>query len=161
MPEEIDRALERETQKPRPQPPVRVTSLADIMRIVGEFAPAPTDEEAQTITSLRVYDEDAKREVEHRLSTTTKAITKRAAILDGLRNVTRRNVELPPVEIILVNGKAMPIKQPTVGIGGGVDALIRRWFDAERDGNLIKWNIGGVTYLYDVEQHRLIKRTNA
>lgn len=170
MSEAFDKALEREARRYRPEQlfrDVTATSVADVVILVAEFAPAKVPNVIME-TTMEAADHGGSRLVNYKVTAEVPAVTRRQMLLDGL-TVVKRHLDAEQGmtkrrEAIVVNG--VEITAAAVAIADrqfAVDKLIRRWFGARRDGIYVRWDLRDGAYFYDVWTHKLFKQptTNA
>lgn len=164
---ELERALARDARRIDPKvatKPVEVRTLADIQRIVQEFAPGVEKDgrPLELSTTMTGEGEDGKVET-YRVSTFTQTKSRRTMLIEGMDVIARHQKMIDdsrdnsiPIE---VNG--VPMSPPTLPIQNmisHVDPMIRRWMGGRRIGLKITWDIqDGYVYLYDIYAHKLTR----
>lgn len=158
--EEMDRQAMSLDGKVFDPPPVRC--LNDIRRLLNDLDPRISIAQSTTISSEMKAEDEGGRQVTYRVSARADSHSKRAIVLKGMQFIKdrialeeRRRAAAQPV---LVNGREM--LPPTLAAADGitwVDPLIKRWFNAERDGLYLAWTVKEGRYLYDVFDHRLFR----
>ena len=132
--------------------PVTVTCLADIQRVIADYAPGASKDDQRVTVSTTMQAEGEGGIATYAVSAATTVKSRRAMLIDGLDVVKhyhdvaeRLRTEAIPIE---VNGVPMSTACP-IGANPGsyIDPLIRHWFGGKRDGLRVRWDLAdGYTY---------------
>lgn len=163
----IEQAIERESQKNIPTPTV-VKTLSDIRKVLMEFDPAAPVNKSQPpidiATIINTHDSRGNPE-QYKVTASTKSKSKREHIIEGIQIIkNRREVkERASVdsEPILIDNRVITPKSPFLDEDRiSVDSLIEFWTGGTRESEDIVWNIPEGIFKYDIINHKLRKCTD-
>lgn len=143
------------------QPPT-VNTLSDIKRLLAELDPSRDIKQTVPLSSEMVAEDVDGNLVRYALNAKTEAQNKRSIVISGFEFIKSRAVledraknEVMPV---MINGRPMsPAIRPAVAGHAWIDPLIKRWFNANREGLRMVWVIKEGKFLYDPFTNKLYR----
>lgn len=164
MHELLESEYERQDRKYGPEifEPARVNNTADLKRVLAEFDPNRSAAQSVPLNARLTGEDESGKQQTYEVHATTEGQSKRSILLEGFGMIKRRKEvqaeQATKVKPILINGKEVAPASLQADGRTWVDPLVERWLGAYRDGLFICWNLDGVTYKYDIFEHKLFRQ---